>query len=395
MRLARNLTAGTAAKHEILDSRTAAIVHALAYMPPKYRAFVVLTFLAVATATASAQFPPLSAYRLLDTGAVSVAAMCACIREPFRVPEFVPTGYASGPAAPLETDTLSSRARQIAAMGGADDRAILHAKAAAGLAGSPGDSFGMAMDLALRGLLSDTIDAEIDKQASLWFQMAAYQGHHDAFVRLAYRFRHGRGVQQDDGAAAYWTHQGAIRRETLAMVGMGLTFASGRGVPQDWTAALHWWRRAAPTNALATRFIGDAYVCGLGVERNHERAVEAYLSAAKRGEISASVRLGDLYAGGCVADPDGAAIRAYTDAADHGYPDAQVALSELLREGRGTYPDSYRAYQLARLAERRLPDGELKTLAAERARAAADLLPEFLIRDADRMISGLLSAVGR
>jgi TPR repeat protein len=236
--------------------------------------------------------------------------------------------------------------------------------AAAALDGHANDSFAVAMHLALQGFVTGKADPKVEEQTSRWFHLAAQQDHHDAYVRLAYRYRHGRGAPKDDGAAAYWNHQGASRGEVQAMVALGLTYAAGRGVPQDWTAAFQWLHRAAPKSPLATRFVGDAYVCGLGVERDYDRAAAAYVDAAKRGEINASIRLGDLYAGGCIPGQDGAAIKAYMQAADYGYPEAQVTLSELLREGRGTDPDPYTAYRLARLAERRLPDGELRTLAA-------------------------------
>ena len=359
------------------------------------RTLAVLTFFAVSTATAAAQFPPLSAYKLLDTGVVPVPEACPCIRDPFRVPEYVAEGWASGAAGPLETNALSRRLKADAARGYAAERARLPAMAAVGLAGSANDSFGVAMHLALQGYLTAKPDPAIEEETSRWFHLAAQQDHQDAYVRLAYRYRHGHGVPQDDGAAAYWTHQGASRGEILAMVGMGLTHATGRGVQQSWDAAFHWWQRAAATNALAARFVGDAYVCGLGVDRNYDRAVDTYVDAAKRGEISASIRLGDLYAGGCVSGPDDAAIKAYTAAADQGYPDAQVALSELLLQGRGTYPDPYTAYRLARLAERRLPEGELKAVASERARAAASFLSAFLIADADKMVNAMLTAAAR
>jgi TPR repeat protein len=356
------------------------------------RILTALILVVCSTAAAWAQFPPLSSYRLLDVGAVPVPEPCSCIEDPFRVPQFVPEPYVGGPAAPLEADVLSRRTRETVARTYASDRASLGTMAAAGLAGSSNDSFATAMHLALRSLLSRTPDVELEEETSRWYHLAAQQDHHDAYVRLAYRYRHGRGVPKDDGAAAYWTYQGASRGEILAMVAMGLTHAGGRGVPQDWTAAVKWWRDAAPRNPLAARFMGDAYTCGLGVERNYDRAVETYTDAAKRGEFTARIRLGDLYAGGCVAGPEDAAIKAYREAADHGSPHAQVALSRLLLEGRGTLADPYTAYQQARLAERRLPDGDLKTLAAERARAAASLLSKFLVADADKMIDALLTA---
>ena len=69
------------------------------------------------------------------------------------------------------------------------------------------------------------------------------------------------------------------------MVALGLLYAAGRGVPQDWAAAVYWWRKAEPTHPFASRLLGDAYVCGLGLSPSHERALHAYRSSVERGDV--------------------------------------------------------------------------------------------------------------
>lgn len=81
-------------------------------------------------------------------------------------------------------------------------------------------------------------------------------------------------------------------------------------------------------------------------------------------------------------------MKAVERAADQGYPEAQIVLSDLVRQGRGTSANPYRAYTLARFAELRLPDGDLKTRDSDQAkRAAREMVPgaldmqEALVRD--------------
>ena len=83
--------------------------------------------------------------------------------------------------------------------------------------------------------------------------------------------------------------------------------------------------------------------------------------------MMSSIQLGHLYASGCTAPPaDDAAFKAYQRAADEGYPEAQIALSKLYLEGHGVTAAPYESYFWARLAELRLPAGELQSLAGGR-----------------------------
>ena len=136
----------------------------------------------------------------------------------------------------------------------------------------------------------------------------------------------------------------------------------------DWATAVVWWKRANNW-----RFVGDAYACGLGVEQNDERAAAAYQRAANA-DMMSSIQLGHLYASGCTAPPsDDAAYKAYQRAADDGYPEAQIALSKMYLEGRGVTAVPYQAYFWARLAELRLPAGELLVPGPQSRRARREI----------------------
>jgi TPR repeat protein len=231
-----------------------------------------------------------------------------------------------------------------------------------------------------------------DEEAARWFHLAAEQGHSDAYIQLGHRYQKGLGVQPNDQAAAHWFSRGASAGDGNAMVALGLLYAAGRGVPQDWAAAVHWWGRARSGSrlAIASRFLGDAYACGLGVPPDPHRAVVAYREAADAGELSSSVQLGHMLASGCAAPDDEAAFSAYKRAADHGDPEAQIALSALYLQGRGTEASPYMAYLWANLAERRLPDGAMRTLAGTRAAVAARFLSPFEIKDCEALVASLV-----
>jgi uncharacterized protein len=98
---------------------------------------------------------------------------------------------------------------------------------------------------------------------------------------------------------------------------------------------------------------------------------------------------------GCAPQDDKAAFAAFKRAADQGYPEAQIELSELLREGRGTDVNELEAYFWARLAERRLDAGDLKTRAGQLAAAAARLVPAPVIASEDRMIASMLDMASK
>ena len=371
--------------------RAAIVVHAPRHMALLVRAGLIsIAVTAAAARTASAQGPhETSVYALVDAGRVTVPAACSCISAPFTL-TYAPTwGPRSGPAAPLAGTPPPINYNHLA-----DDRASFAAKAQDGLSGNGHASIGMAMHLNTESALAGT-NPPTEEEAARWLNLAAAQQHPDAFRLLAFRYSHGRGVPQSDPAAAYWFHQGAVRGDAISMIALGLRYAAGLGVARDWNAAVRWWTRAQARAPLASRFLGDAYACGVGVEPEPARAAAAYKAAAEAGELTASTQLGHLYAKGCVGPDDAAAVKAYERAADEGDPEAQVALSDLVRLGRGTDPNPYKAYTLARLAELRLPEGTLRTLAADRVKSALRLMRPEAVAAQEAMVQGMLATAAK
>jgi uncharacterized protein len=317
---------------------------------------------------------------LMDVGPIPAPPVCGCVTNPFTVTRPRPGyGYGGGPAAPDSDAPLTRSTARFQAGLDAEERTNLPIRVENGLSGNGNESIGIGW------LISAGTAVERDQnQAAAWFQLAAEQGHPNAFAAIGHRYARGLGVDQNDRAAVYWFYMGAARGDTAAMSALGGLYAAGRGVPEDWATAVAWWKKAANW-----RFVGDAYACGLGVEQDNEQAAAAY----RKGDVISSIQLGHMYAGGCTVPPSGdAAAKAYQRAADDGYPEAQIALSRIYLDGQGVEISPYQAYFWARLAELRLPAGEFQSLAHHRAELAAKFLPPFLIDDADKFLKGVIAA---
>ena len=338
--------------------------------------------------------PETSVYELLDLGAAP-ATTCSCVPHPFALPSYRPGwGYGSGPATPTENAAISeSDRRRNAIWYAGEERDLARRAADEGLAGNGHASISVAHHLSLHASIFGP-DDRIEQDAVRWLMLAAEQGHPDAFRLLGYRYARGRGVPQDYVMAAYWFDQGARRDDPISMTAIGFLSAAGRGVAQNWPAAIRWWQRAETRAPLASRYLGDAYACGVGVDEDRERALAAYRRFAEH-EPSSSIQLGHMYLRGCAPPDDKAAVAAFRRAADQGYPEAQIELSELLREGRGAEANAYEAYYWARLAERRIESGDLKTRAEQRAAAAARLMSAFETTDADEMVKTMIATCAK
>jgi len=342
--------------------------------------------LAATVARLSAQAPPppeMTPWVLMDVGPIRAPSVCGCVTRPFTVTRPRPGfGYGSGLAAPDSDAPLTRSMAPFQARRDVEDRANLPNSVESGLSGNGNDS------VAIAWLISAGTAVQRDEtQAAAWFHLAAGQGHPNAFGALGHRYLRGMGVEQNDRAAAYWFSRGAGSGDAAAMSALGGLHALGRGVPEDWAAAVAWWKKAKNW-----RFVGDAYACGLGVEQDNEGAAAAYRRGVENADMVSSIQLGHMYASGCTAPPsDDAAFKAYQRAADEGYPEAQIALSKLYLDGHGVTATPYQAYFWARLAELRLPAGELQSLARRRGELAAKFLSAFEISDADKFVKGVIA----
>jgi TPR repeat protein len=339
----------------------------------------------------AAQIPPeTSLYELVDIVPRPAPVTCACVGEAFALPTFRPSPFGGGPTAAAKRVApapASDRATRLLD----EERERLPRVADDGLAGNGHAIVSVAIHLRASSLAAGG-DTRTEEEAARWMYLAAVQEHPDAFMFLGYRYQRGDGVPQSDETAAYWFHQGALRGNKSAMVALGLRYATGRGIPQDFPAAVYWWQQARDT-PLASRFLGDAYACSLGVDQDPKRAVREYTKAADAGDISSSLQLGRLYLSGCAAQNDNEAVKALRRAADDGQPDAQIMLSGLLLQGRGVTASVHESYYWARLAERRLADNDgRRTLASERVKAAARTMSKDEIAGAETLVEAMIAA---
>lgn len=343
-----------------------------------------LALIAVIAAPLTGQAPPPEVRFdvLTDVGPVPAPATCGCVTQPFQVLRLRPGwGYGYGPAAPDTDATPSLEQRRIQWERERETVASLQMSATDGLEGNDASSFHMGMELT-----TGTAVKRNDVEAAKWFMLAANQGHQNAQVQLGHRYHRGLGLPQNDEAAAYWFYRGATQGDTLGMIALGSLYAAGRGVPQDWKTAVSWWRKANHH-----RFIGDAYACGLGVATNNERALREYQKGADSGDMSSAIQLGHMHAGRCATPADDElAFKWYDKAAHGGYPEAQVALATLLLQDRAE-GGPISAYMWARLAELRLADGALRTLAGKRAAEAARRLSPPQIAGTDTLIKNMIA----
>lgn len=346
--------------------------------------FAVLTLVVLIAVPLTGQAPPpeLKFDVLTDIGPVPGPATCGCVTHPFQTVRLRPGwGYGNGPAAP-DTDAPASREeRRLQSERDREKGANLQTNIESAGAGNSVSSFVLGMDLT-----TGTVLKRDDVEAAKWFLLAANQGHQNAYVQLGHRYHRGLGLPQSDEAAAYWFYQGAKHGDTLAMSALGSLYAAGRGVPQDWKVAVSWWRKANQY-----RFVGDAYACGLGVAQSNDRAVREYQKAADAGDMSSAIQLGHMHAGRCaVPANDELASHWYDTAAHQGYPEAQVALASLLLQERAD-GSPVSAYMWARLAELRLPDGELRRLAAKRAAEATRCLSVPEIKNTELLVKNMIA----
>lgn len=351
------------------------------------RVIVLVSAFGLWAGTAAAQAPPpeMDALVLIDSGPAPVPRTCDCITSPFTVPVGRPPSGGVGPAAPYrDPDPTPATRRNLLRMA-ANDRAEVPGLVEQATGGNDAASLGLELLFT-----AGTVYPRDDKQAARWFNLAAHQGNADALLQLGYRYSRGVGVRQNDKTAAFWYRQGAVRGDKAAMVALGLLCAASRGVKQDWATAVGWWAYAGDGAPVASRLLGDAYACGLGVPQDPAAALSHY---ARAGDVSSLVQLAHMHRFGCAeaAANDDAAFAAYQEASNLGDPEAQVGLSDMYLAGRGTHQSAYHAYLWARIAELRLPAGELRTSATDRVAGAARMLSAFDVKDVETFAQHVVS----
>jgi eukaryotic-like serine/threonine-protein kinase len=129
----------------------------------------------------------------------------------------------------------------------------------------------------------------------------------------------------------------ANRGDATAQNALGVKYAAGEdGLPRDDTKAVEWYQKSAQQGfAKAETNLGDMYFYGRGgLAKSSDQALSWYLKAAQQDFPDAQYRLGFMYERGIGADKDvQRAVKLYRSAASEGYADAENLLGILLATG--------------------------------------------------------------
>jgi len=110
--------------------------------------------------------------------------------------------------------------------------------------------------------------------------------------------------------------------------------------------------RAVNGDALSQLILGQMYIEGYGVLKDHKEAARWWIKAAEQGNALAQFSLAKKYQGGKgVLQDHKEAVRWYRKAAEQGYAPAQLDLGEMCHSGLGTLEDYVTAYAWFNIAQ--------------------------------------------
>ena len=99
----------------------------------------------------------------------------------------------------------------------------------------------------------------------------AERGHSQAQAALAYMYRRGMGVQQDQAEAVRWERSSAVQGNAVSQFGLGNAYRHGQGVPQDYVTAHMWYNVSAANGSKMASHLRDI----VGLDMTPESIVEA------------------------------------------------------------------------------------------------------------------------
>lgn len=130
------------------------------------------------------------------------------------------------------------------------------------------------------------------KQAFMWFETAANNGHVRAMVALAGMYNAGEGCDKDTKRAFEWYQAAAQTGDFEARINEAVCYLQGIGTKQDTQKGFLLLKAAADDKSpLACTMVGDIYRQGDIVPQDEQAAFKYFLAAAKQGEPLAKKRL--------------------------------------------------------------------------------------------------------
>jgi len=146
--------------------------------------------------------------------------------------------------------------------------------------------------------------------------------------------------------------------------------------------------RAVNGDALSQLILGQMYIEGYGVLKDHKEAARWWIKAAEQGNALAQFSLAKKYQGGKgVLQDHKEAVRWYRKAAEQGYGPAQLDLGEMYHSGLGAFEDYVTAYAWFNIAGGKRDVGALakyrkntiiRTMTADQIKKAEALSKEMI-----------------
>jgi eukaryotic-like serine/threonine-protein kinase len=193
-----------------------------------------------------------------------------------------------------------------------------------------------------------------DTKAIDLYRLAANQGFAKAETNLGDMYFYGRGgLSQSYLDAASWYLKAAQQDWPDAQYRLGYMYEKGIGPDKDVQRAVQLYRSAADHGyAEAQNLLGILYATGGdSLTEDDKQALDWYQKAADQGFAKAEKNLGDLYFFGHGVDKDyKQAMTWYTKAADQQFAEAQFRLGFMLEKGLGiqqSTPDAIDQYRKA------------------------------------------------
>lgn len=122
------------------------------------------------------------------------------------------------------------------------------------------------------------------EKAFSWYLRAARAGYAASMYEVSRAYFNGWGVASDPEQWAQWLQQSAERRHPLAMAVLGGELMAGEHLPRNLEEGARWTQASADAGEVQGQYgLARAYLFGLGVPRDGERARSLFREAAARG----------------------------------------------------------------------------------------------------------------
>lgn len=193
------------------------------------------------------------------------------------------------------------------------------------------------------------IDQEAYDKGLEYIVSAANNGNPDAYVSYAFALLTGTGLDANPTEAYAMLESLAPHNEDgRAYAILSSARMAGVGCDVDTAVAVRYLDSAAAKgNTSAMMVLGNLYATGSGVERDTVKALECYNRAVAAGSVKAMLRLAGSHQSGEVVPLDKKrAAELYQMAADRGSLEAMCRLGLCYEEGEGVILNSRKAYNL-------------------------------------------------